>query len=79
MSTSDIKSAFAAQLGDAGSVVNTTLFYLDGGRLQFLAITIITTDGNRETISSVYGSGASLVAAAKQMADDYKAGTLKGA
>jgi len=77
MSMSAIQSAFSAQLGDAGSLVNASLNYLDGGRLQFLALTIVA-GGKRQTITRTFQGGDDLIAGAKQMALDFIAGTLKG-
>lgn len=79
MSIREISTAFTAQLGNAGSFVGCTMGYLDGGRLQLLAITFVSADGVRQTITRVFNSSSDLIAGARQMALDWIAGTLIGA
>lgn len=79
MSISLISAAFTAQLGNAGSLVGTTLHYLDGGRLQFIAFTIVKPTGERETITRALPASTDVIVDARNMAIDWIAGTLQGA
>jgi hypothetical protein len=78
VSISTITAATAAGLGDSGTLINSTLHYLDGGRIQLIASTIYDKAGKRQTLIRPFVGAVDLADAAKKMAADWAAGSLDG-
>jgi hypothetical protein len=76
MSISAINAAIAAQLGTAGTLVGSTLHYIDGGRIQLIASTVIDPAGNRQTLARLFVGNISVADVSKTMVTDWQAGTL---
>jgi len=76
MSIASLNAAFADQLGIAGTLVGSSLHYLDGGRVQLIATTLIDQNGQRQTIIRPFTGTIDVAASAKQMALDWQSGAL---
>jgi hypothetical protein len=76
MSISAITNAIAGQLGPSAQLINTTLHYVDGGRIQVIAATVIDPAGNRQTLLQAFVGNVDVAASAKAMAADWQAGSL---
>lgn len=78
MSIATITAATAVGLGDSGTLINSTLHYLDGGRIQLIASTVFDRAGKRQTLIRPFSGPVDLAEAAKTMAQDWVSGSLKG-
>lgn len=78
MSIATITAATAVGLGDNGTLVSSTLHYIDGGRIQLIASTIFDKAGKRQVLIRPFVGQVDFSQVAKQMAADWAAGALNG-
>ncbi len=76
MSINAVNAAFASRLGVAGTLIGSTLHYIDGGRIQLIAVALTDPDGNRHSVIRAFSGNIDVSDAAKTMAADWQAGTL---
>ena len=78
MSIATITAATAVGLGDHGTLIHSTLHYIDGGRIQLIASTVFDQAGKRQTLIRPFSGPVDLAEEAKRMALDWVSGALKG-
>lgn len=78
MSISAINAAAAAELGQAGTLIGSTLHYIDGGRIQLVALTLLDEAGKRQNLIRPLAGRVDLSDGVKGMVIDWKSGALEG-
>lgn len=69
----DLRNAFQAAIGSAGSVRSATLQYLTRDQGQHIKFTLVKADGSASTAEADVPNGVDLIPAVKQMAADWLA------